>query len=326
MVARNMQLMAAILVATSAAVVPVTASAALDTTDPSIISLYRLDEHTSGHIDNLVGNSFLDTASSGTPQNNDTFNDDPSSGPTWTSGAAFTSGATVVGDGIGLDFSLADNDRTRFGHWLDTTQRNYSNGKSFTIMLRIKPGTLLDNTFYGLLGVGSEGITLEGVSGGGKARMDVEVRDGGVGGDSTQTYWTLNSYAGTGTGTEFLLYPDKWANVFLIYDADNTLTIAMDDGTTFASMSSTTVPTGFSSLAEGFADADYDWVLGSRTTDEGGSYDGLIESAVIWDRALTNTEAMAIGLTNVPEPGGAAVVGLLLCALGGMRLRRSNPV
>ncbi len=303
-----------------AAIVPSGASASLSPTDPSIINLYRLDEHSSGQLDNSVLGSFVDTAPTGTAQNHDDFYDGASDGPAWTSGAAYNTGSGTVGDGIGLSFTRSDSDRTRFSPWMNTTQGNYSNGKSFSLMLRVNAGELLDNTDYNLIGIGSHGITLNGVSGGGQAAVSIRLRDGG--GAGGETYWTFNSF-GSGdpntTGASFKLTSGTWANIFLIYDANARLTVAMDDGSGFYAQTSTVPPAGFDTLGSGFSDSGFHWFLGSNTSAEGGGYDGLIESVVFWDRPLSNTEAAGIGFTNeVPEPTSVALV----IGLAGLLARR----
>jgi len=299
---------------------PSVASAALVLSDPSIINLYRLNEQTSGQLENSVLGSYVDTAPTGTAQNHDDFFDGSSDGPAWTSGAAYNSVSGTVGDGTGLAFTRSDNDRTRSSPWMNTAQGNYSNGKSYSLMIRVKAGELLDNTSYPLIGMGSHGITLNGVSGGGQAAVSIRVRDGS--GGVNETYWSFDSL-GTGdpnsSGPAFKLQSGTWANLFLIYDANARLTVAMDDGTNFYAQTSVVPPAGFDTLGTGFSDHDRHWILGSNTTAEGGGYDGLVESVVYWDKALTNAEASAIGLTNqvIPEP----MLGSLL-ATGALLLRR----
>jgi hypothetical protein len=271
----------------------------LNLSDPSIINLYRFNEQSSGQLDNSVLGSFVDTAPTGSAQNHDDFADGASDGPAWTTGAAYNSPSGVVGDGVGLAFTRADSDRTRYSPWMNQTQGNYSNGKSFSLMMRIKPGELLDNTAYNLTGIGSHGITLNGVSGGGQGAVSVRLRDDTSG--TSETYWSFDSL-GTGdpnsTGAAFKVYTDTWANIFVIYDANARLTIALDDGTNFYTQTSTVPPAGFDTLNTGYSDFDRHWWVGSNTSAEGGGYDGLIESIVFWDKALSNAEADAIGLLN----------------------------
>ena len=302
---------------------PSIASAALVTTDPSIINLYRLNEQTSGQLVNSpLPGQFLDTAPTGTPQNHDDLN---ANGPTWGTGAAYEQASVPVGDGIGLGFNRSNTEYTRFQAWMGTPQGNYTNGKSFSMMIRVKPGTLVDNETYDLIGNGSHGITLRGNSTPGTASVNFRLRD-------QNTFWTLNgsggsvdpaSTGGGSMGANFIANSGTWANLFLIYDANVTpalsrLTVAIDDGS-FKAQTSIGAPTGFDTIAEGFDNAGVAWFVGSAGSATN-DYDGLIESIVFWDKALTNEQASAIGLTNgeVPEPA----MGSLLLVAGGLAMRR----
>ncbi len=277
-----------------AAAIAAPAIASLNTADPSIINLWRLNEQTSGELINNINASFLDTAPTGTPQNHEDFY---GLGPDWTSGSAYDFSGGVVGDGIGLSFTRADMERTRVSPWYNVPQGNYTNGSSFTIMLRLNAAELTDNLYYDLFGFGSTAITLAGASPGGKARLDVRIRDGGVGGNGAENYWTATSY--TNDGPAFALNSGVWTNLFVIYNANTSITLASDDGTTFLANSNSAVPDGFNSLVEGFSDSDRRWFIGALDSLEPNTYDGLIESIVVWDRALTPAEAAGIGLTNV---------------------------
>jgi len=285
----------------------------LNLSDPSIINLYRLNEQTSGQLDNSVDGSFLDTAPTGTPQNHADFIDDPSDGPAWTTGAAYSSGSGTVGDGTGLSFTRADKDRTRVNGWMSTPQGNYSDGKSFSLMVRVKPGALADNQNYDLVHNGTQhGISLQGSGNPNTAGVTVSLRD-------QNTFWTFNGYGNSdpnypgsegqnSAGASFFVTSGQWSNLFLIYEANanpnlSRLTVAMDDGTGLKAQTSMGAPGGFDTIAEGFDNPGSPWFIGSNGGDTN-TYDGLVESIVVWDKALTNEEAGAIGLLNALNGGG----------------------
>ena len=283
----------------------------LQTTDPSIINLYRFNEASSGDLTNSVPGSFVDTAPTGTPQNHD----DLSAGaPTWTSGLP-------VGDGIGLTFNRSEVDFTRFAAWMNTPQGNYTNGKSFTVMVRLNAASLVDNNTYDVVGIGSHRITLAGSGEPDTASVGVNVRD-------QDTYFTLDSLGTTNgsssSGAAFKLRENTWSNLFLIYDANSSLTVAIDDGTNFFSQVATGAPGGFNTVTEGFDNATVPWFVGSLGSGVN-TFDGAIESIAIWDRALTTVEADAIGLStsDVPEPGAASVLVLAAATLVTRRRRRA---
>jgi len=286
-----------------------TAQGALNLTDSSIINLYKFDEQSSGQLTNTVPGSFVDSAVTGTPQNHD---DAAWAAPDWG-----TAQFTGIGDGRGLIFNRAEGDVTRALPWMNQNQGNYTNGKSFTIMMRLNANSLLDNTSYGLLGTTSNYINIDGGSGN-KGIFKVRIREGAGGGE---TSWYFDTYVGTGSGgltgdSWMAIYEDIWYNVFLIYNADSSLTVAIDDGTTFKYVKTENVPASFSTLTNGFSDADRHTIFGSNVgavTYTG--FDGLIESVVMWDKALSNAEADAIGFTNIPEPATMSLLGLGLLAL-----------
>lgn len=284
-------------------------SAALNPSDPSIINLYRLNEQApGGPFNNAVSGQFLDTAVTGTPQNHEDVASAPS--PTWVSTGA-------VGDGVGLSFSRAASQHTRFEPWMHLTQGNYSPGDSFTVMVRLNAAALADNTTYDLLGTGSNQIRLEGSgSAPNSAAVRVQLRD-------PDTFWFVDSFGNTSAGSSssgasFVVTAGTWANVFLIYEAGASLKVAMDNGTSFAAQTTTGVPATFDPIAQGFDNASSArWFVGSTGSPTTTSYDGVIESIVIWDKALTNAEADAIDFTTVPEPAAVSLLGL-----GALALRR----
>lgn len=308
-----------------------TAVADLDINDSSIILLHQFNEQTSGNIDNLQvsPDPFVDTAVTGTAQNHEDFGDGDSDGPAWGGGAAFTSGASAVGTGTGLIFDAGDNDHTRYSNWLATSQGNYSNGQSFTLMMRINTD-LPDNTTRGLNAFGSTSNYLELQGGGSGVILRTRLREG-VGGGETSFYYSSvgtggidnGSFVGgpdTAAGGGFVLDRDEWNNVFLIYEADTSITLAIDDGTTFSYITTNAInDPGFDTTTNGFADAGINGVLASLfvSADNPSTLGTLIESQVVWDRALSISEADAIGLSNVPEP---ATFGLL--AVGSLCLIR----
>lgn len=271
-------------------------SAALDVNDTSIINLYRFDEKTSGQLNNNDDPAFTDTAPTGTAQNHVPFG---SPGPDYGSGAAFQQGAVTVGTGTGLIFDRSNGEHTRFASPIDTSQGNYTNGDSYTVMVRLRVENLGDGTPYDVLGNNAHGISLEGVSFGG-GTVQARVR-GGSGGP----VWTANS----GFGPVFV--PNgAWVNLFVIYEQNTSITIAVDNGSSFETYVDANVPGGFDS-STGFEDSANTWQVGARTAGVGtNSLDGRIESIVFWDKALSTTEADAIDLANVPEPATLGLMGL----------------
>jgi len=273
----------------------------LNPLDPGIISFYRFDEATSGNLDNSVKGSFSDSALTGTAQNHDDFDDGASDGPSWAGGSAFEPNSVRVGTGTGLIFEKDDNDRTRAEGWMNTNQGDYSEGGSFTIMARIYGTEAIDNTLYAVYANGyTSGLRLEGTSVG-TLVVKASVRDGGP----TEAYWNVSS--GAAQPSVWWIDPNRWHNVFMIYEANTSLTVAADDGVTFQSFTDTTVPAGFDSLAEGFSDSSRHWMFGTNDlnrTDGYSVFDGRLECLVIWDRALTLEQADAIDLEtplNCPE-------------------------
>ena len=285
-----------------------------DPLDPGIISLYKLDEATSGQLNNSVDQSFADTAPTGTPQPHDDLDDGTSDGPAWGGGSAFEVGGVDVGTGGGLIFTRSDSDNTRIEGWMSVSQGNYDNGDSFTIMIRLHPTETTDNTDYYVFANGSsEYIRYQGGSGDQQARVDVRLRDGG--GAGGETYWDFTTHGDGEAGSPFYMANALWQNLFLIYDADTSLTIAVDDGTSFLYLTDTTVPADFSTLSDGFSDAGRHWAIGAPfygAAPIANTFDGRIESIVIWDKALTTAEADAIDVVNAPLPGS------LLLILGGL--------
>jgi hypothetical protein len=286
--------------------------AALNVADPSLINLYQFNEATSGDLTNGTPGSFLDTAPTGTPQNHDDLSASP---PTWTSGLP-------VGDGIGLTFNRSEVDYTRFAAWMNTPQGNYANGKSFSVMVRLNAASFADNNTYDVIGIGSHHISLAGSGEANTAVVGVNVRD-------QDTHFTLDSNGTTtgssSSGTAFKLHTNTWSNLFLIYNANSSLTVALDDGTNFYSQTATGVPSGFDTLTEGFDNATVPWFVGSLGSGVN-TFDGTIESIAIWDKALTPAEADAINLTTtsgVPEPAATSVL-LLGAAAAALRRRRRS--
>ncbi|MHB9071212.1 MAG: PEP-CTERM sorting domain-containing protein [Sedimentisphaerales bacterium] len=277
--------------------------------DTSIINLYQLNEQSSGSLTNNIPGSFVDSAVTGTAQNHD---DAAWPAPVWGSGSDFAG----IGDGRGLTFSRSAGQLTRALPWMNVSQGNYVNGGSFTIMTRLYASSLVDGASYGLLGTTSNYINIDGVSGN-RGKFMTRIREGGGGGE---TSWYFDSFSGTGGGVSgnswLSINQATWYNVFLIYDADAGLTIATDDGTTFNWIKTTNVPADFSTLAYGFSDPDRHTIIGNNVgavTYTG--FDGRMESIVMWDKALTNTEADAIGFTTIPEPATMALLGMGLLAI-----------
>jgi hypothetical protein len=286
-------------------VLGVLSQAALVVNDASIISLYKLDEAISGQLENRpVPNvpAFYDTAPTGTAQNHDDFDDGTSNGPVWST--------MPVGTGSGLVFDRNGNDRTRAAGWMNVSQGNYTEGDSFTIMARVYATHVVENYVYPVFVNGyTSGLRLQGTSVG-TLNVQATLRDG----TPTETYWQANSDAPS--PSDWSISKDKWYNIFMIYQANTGLTVAADDGTIFKSFTNTTVPVGFDSLAKGFSDSSRHWFMGSNTTATG-AYDGSIESIVLWDKALSLSEADTINLTNIPEPAT-----ICLLSLGSFLLRK----
>ncbi len=298
------------------------ALASLDTSDPSIIVLHQFNEQVSGQLDNDVAGSFLDTAPTGAPQNHDSFADGTSDGPAWGSGAAFASGGNPVGTGTGLSFTAADNDHSRYALWMNQNEGNYSDGGSFTIMTRMYVNGVADNAFQGITGTTSNYMQLQGASGGTRAALQVRVREGVGGGETDFRYDSLGSTgATTAAGSAYYVEFGKWYNAFFIYDANSSVTVAVDDGTTFQYIQTTDIAgIDFDSLTHGFSDSNRLHGVGVLNYGENvpNTFDGLLESIVVFDKALSPAEADAIDLTNasvaVPEPAslGMVVLGGLL--------------
>jgi len=275
-----------------------TAMGALNIADSDIINLYLFNEQTSGQLDNNpipFEPAFYDTAPTGTAQDHDQFNDFPSDGPTWATGTDFEVDGVAVGTGTGLVFDASDLDRTRALGWMNVSQGDYADGNDFTIMVRAYLTEALDGTFYGLYcNGGTEQLKLQGSSSGVKANVIGKVRDG----VPDEYFWEVNSDLDTGFGID----KDKWYNIFLIYVANTSLTVAADDGESFLFRTSTDVPAGFDSSRDGFSDSDRHWSIGTDWLTGPGWFDGRIESVVVWDRALTEAEADAIDFRNVEIP------------------------
>lgn len=295
---------------------PAVSSAALDVTDPSIISLYLLNDQVgSNPFNNAVKPQFYDTAPTGTAQNHDDLQSIAS--PTWVS----TPG---IGTGTGLDFERDNLQATRFEGWMSTSQGNYAPGGSFSLMVRLKAESLQDNTFYNVLGTGAHGITLQGSSAPNTGNASFKMRD-------SSEYWNIDTSGNTNSpnssGSSVVITTGEWINLFVMYEANanpanSVLTIAVDNGTLFGAQKTVGgAPAGFDSIAEGFDNGNYAWYVGDNSTGTS-TFDGMIESIVIWDRALTPTEAASIGFTNVPEPAGLSLVGIGAAAL--LRRRRPN--
>ena len=183
------------------------ARAELDTSDPSVINLYLLNEQSSGVLDNSFV-SFFDTAPTGIPQNHDTFE---CCDPTWGSGALFESGGQPVGTGTGLIFIRDQIEHTRHAVWMNVPQGNYSDGGDFSVMTRIYATEAVDDRVYHVLGRAAHYIALTGTSFGGLA-VTGQVR----GGVPNETFWTERSAVGGTSGTTFFMDTNKWYNVFMI--------------------------------------------------------------------------------------------------------------
>lgn len=255
--------------------------------DPDIINLYVFDEQSSGQLENTPDPVFFDTAITGTAQDHSIFNDFPSDGPAWTSGLP-------VGNGNGLTFDKADNDRTRVEGWLHLTQGDYSEGQSFTIMARVKPTEAVDGSQYIIYGLnGYETLYMEGTSTG-KLQLKALLRDGAANGGSETRWWV---------SSDIFLDPNKWYNIFLVYNANTSVVLAADDQSSFLSYNDTAVPAGFDSLTHKFADSTRTWVIGSRSeSTPSGVFAGVMDMIAVWDRALSPQEAEALNLQNTELP------------------------
>ena len=307
MKAGTSEIAAGLLSVAAIATIPMVASAALNINDPSIINLYHFNDQVGANpFNNGVPGQFVDTAITGTPQNHDDLS---AASPTWVN----TPG---IGDGKGIDLDRASTQYTRFSPWMNTSQGSYSNGKSFSVMVRLNAGALVDNAVYDVIGIGSHKISLQGNSTPNTAGVNIQVRD-------QNTFWTLNNSGTTNgsgsSGASFVLNGGEWINLFMIYNANTSLTLAYDNGTTFAAQTATGAPAGFDTLGELFDNAGVHWFVGSTGAGVN-TFDGQIETIAIWDKALTTAEADAIGLTNVPEPAGVGVLGL--AALAATRRRK----
>ncbi|MHB9071211.1 MAG: hypothetical protein ACYC54_12695 [Sedimentisphaerales bacterium] len=262
--------------------------------DTHIINLYLFNEGNSesGSLNNADSNSFIDSALTGTMQNHENAS---WPAPVWGSGSNFAG----VGTGTGLIFNRIAGQLARAKPWMNVDQGDYANGLSYTVMLRIYATSLSDGVSYGLLGTTSNYININGVSGN-RGKIMVKIREGTDGGE---TSWYFDSYVATGgsvSGTGFLtINQNTWYNLFVIYNADNSITIATDNGTAFTWIKTSNVPADFSTLANGFSDTDRHTIIGSNVgaVDYGG-FDGRIESIAIWDKALTTIEADNINLGN----------------------------
>jgi hypothetical protein len=199
---------------------------------------------------------------------------------------------------------------------MNTSQGNYSDGKSFTAMVRLNLGDTVDNQVQDIIGIGSHGISLQGNSTPGTASVNIRVRD-------QNTFWTLDNSGTTNgagsTGSSFVMNSGVWTNLFLIYNANTSLTLAFDNGTTFAAQTANGAPSGFDTLTELFDNAGVPWYVGSTGAGVN-TLDGQIETIAIWDKALSLSEADAIGLTNVPEPASLGLLGVVMMA--GVRCRK----
>lgn len=273
----------------------------------SVITLYELDKGTVGtNLNNsdTTKSLVLDTAPLGTAEFHDEFNDGTSSGPAWVS-------TGTVGNGVGMEFSRTDGDgdRTRVTGWLHTSQGSYSEGKSFTVMARVKAAEAVDGRVYNIFGLlGYDSLALEGTSTG-QLTIKTVVRDGTANGGS-EVRWYATS--GDNSNNElFFIDTDKWYNVFLIYNANSSIILAADDGTTFVSNTNTSVPAGFDSLSHLFSDSSRHWVIGGNST-TAGTFEGTIEAISVYDGALSLSEADAM---TIPEPATAAFLGLGLISL-----------
>jgi hypothetical protein len=307
MKARTNTIAAGILGVAAVATMPMVANAALDPSDTSIISLYHFNDQVGATpFNNSVKPQFIDTAVTGTPQNHDDLG---AASPTWIN----TPG---IGDGKGIDLDKANTQFTRFTSFMNTSQGNYSDGKSFTAMVRLNLGDTVDNQVQDIIGIGSHGISLQGNSTPGTASVNIRVRD-------QNTFWTLDNSGTTNgagsTGSSFVMNSGVWTNLFLIYNANTSLTLAFDNGTTFAAQTANGAPSGFDTLTELFDNAGVPWYVGSTGAGVN-TLDGQIETIAIWDKALSLSEADAIGLTNVPEPASLGLLGVVMMA--GVRCRK----
>lgn len=263
--------------------------------DTHIINLYLFNEGNaeSWRLNNDVANSFIDSAPTGTAQNHQEAS---WPAPRWGSGADFAG----IGTGTGLIFSRIKGEITRAAPWMNVDQGDFVNGLSYTVMLRIYATTLANGVSYGLFGTTSNYIKIDGVSGN-KGKINVRIREGADGGE---TSWYFDSNVGLGSGVtgtaNLTINQGTWYNLFMIYAADNSITIAIDNGTTFSWIKTTNVPADFSTMANGFSDPDRHSIIGSYVgASDFTGFDGRIESIAIWDKALTTTEADDVNLGNV---------------------------
>lgn len=271
------------------------------------INYFEFNEGVIGtNLDNTDATHTLitDTAPLGSPQFHDNFDDGDSNGPGWVSTGA-------IGDGVGLEFSRADGagDRTRISQWLNLSQGDYIEGGSFTIMARVKASEAVDGRKYTIFGLeGYETLTLEGTSTG-QLLVKGLVRDGTANAGS-EIRW--NASSGDNSNNElFFIDTDTWYNVFLIYNANTSLTVAADDGVNFVSNTNSTVPAGFDSLTHLFADSARHWIIGSSVTTSG-EFEGIIELIRVYDEAISLAKADAVGTEAVMDCNDVHQLGFAL--------------
>jgi len=290
----------------------VCAQGQLHTDDPNIIVLFLLNEQTSGALDNRAPPQFSDSALSGTAQDH-TRN--AFVNPEWSTNG-FTARAPTVGAGIGVAFDRSNNSRTQFAAWMNVSQGYYSDGKDFTVMVRAR---FTNTAFsadekYGVFGFHSQNLSVLG-SGSGKGILRATVRDDPT---STEFYWRCRSDdTGNGFGgSTFEIETDKWYNFFYMYEQNAELTIAADDGTLFAWVSSVNIPTNTAGdvfdTSVKFSDSTGPFPIGTSHWGPtvNWSWDGLIECVAIWDRVLTPNEADRIGFLNGRMPPEGTMIGL----------------
>jgi hypothetical protein len=279
---------------------------ALNVNDPGLIVLYQFNEGTPGNtFTNGVFGSFVDTAVTGTPQNHDDASSFPS--PMWGGGADYAG----IGDGVGLTFDRAAGTVVRALPWQSISQGNYNPGGSYTEFFRVYSNNFAATNTYRLYGTSSNRIQLVSPEDH-QAVIDLQIREGAGG---SETKW---NYA---TDDVLTMNDGKWYNLFVMYNANTSITVALDDGTTFQSVTTLDVPSSFDTLSFGMSDGSQDPKIGSwyNAADPGNAWGGRIESCAVWDRALTLSEAQAIGFTNVPEP-----VSMLLFGVGAVLMSRKR--